>query len=55
MMANKDASRRDIYLPEPAALTAVEKLTEQERLFEFKLDSGKELGHKPGQFVEERR
>lgn len=43
---------RDIYLPEPATLLAVQQLTELERLFDFRLDSGRELGHWPGQFVE---
>lgn len=42
----------DIFLPEPATLTQKRALTEMENFFEFKLDSGKTLGHKPGQFVE---
>ena len=29
-----------------------EPVAEREKLFEFKLEDGKELGHKPGQFVE---
>lgn len=42
----------DIYLPESATLVKTEQLTELERFFEFSLDSGKDLGHMPGQFVE---
>ena len=41
-----------IYLPHPAELVRVEPIAEREKLFEFKLRDGKELGHKPGQFVE---
>lgn len=42
----------DIYLPEPATMLLNQRLTEFENLFEVKLDSGKELGHMPGQFAE---
>jgi NAD(P)H-flavin reductase len=42
----------DIYLPEPATVLKVEPVTKWETYFEFKLNSGKPLGHKPGQFVE---
>jgi len=42
----------DIFLPAPATLSRKLVLTEMETFFEFKLDSGKPLGHKPGQFVE---
>ncbi len=41
-----------LYLPKPATLRRVEKLTELETLFEIALDSGEPLGHQPGQFVE---
>lgn len=41
-----------IYLPYLAELIRVEPVAEREKLFEFKLSHGKELGHKPGQFVE---
>ncbi len=43
---------KDIYLPEPASVLRAEPMTELECFFEFKLNSGTELGHKPGQFVE---
>ena len=42
----------DIFLPAPATLSRKLVLTEMETFFEFKLDSGKPLGHKPGQFIE---
>lgn len=48
-MTTKEQS---IYLPELATISKIEKLTETEKFFEIKLNSGKDLGHKPGQFVE---
>jgi len=42
----------DIYIPEPATLTRVERMTSQEVFLEVQLDSGEPLGHMPGQFVE---
>jgi len=46
------SSQDDIYLPEMATVLRSEPMTALERPLEFKLDSGKELGHLPGQFVE---
>jgi NAD(P)H-flavin reductase len=43
---------KDIYLPELATVVKNETMTETENYFEFKLSSGKELGHMPGQFAE---
>jgi len=45
-------SGKDVFLPEPATLVQKRKMTELETYFQFKLDSGRSLGHKPGQFVE---
>lgn len=45
-------SNQDIYIPEPATLLNKKPLTEYETFYEFKLDSGRELGHGPGQFLE---
>jgi NAD(P)H-flavin reductase len=42
----------ELYVPRPAELVRVEKLTEREKLFEFRLRGGQKLGHRPGQFVE---
>jgi sulfhydrogenase subunit gamma (sulfur reductase) len=42
----------ELYAPEPARITRVERLTELERLFEVELPGGRELGHQPGQFVQ---
>ncbi len=42
----------DIYLPQPATLQQVEPMTSLETFFRLSLDSGKPLGHQPGQFVE---
>ncbi|MBI5969340.1 MAG: FAD/NAD(P)-binding protein [Deltaproteobacteria bacterium] len=41
-----------IFLPSLAEIVRTEVLTKMEKLFEVKLQSGKELGHQPGQFVE---
>lgn len=46
------ASKDDIYLPEMATVTRNEPMTALERFFEFELESGRPLGHMPGQFVE---
>jgi sulfhydrogenase subunit gamma (sulfur reductase) len=43
---------KDIYLPEPATVVSVRDLTPTEKYFEFKIDSGRSLGHLPGQFAE---
>lgn len=42
----------DIYRPEPATVLQVNPVTEMEMAFAFQLDSGRELGHRPGQFAE---
>jgi NAD(P)H-flavin reductase len=43
---------RELYLPEMAEITAVRRLTDLETLYTVKLPGGRDLGHKPGQFVE---
>jgi NAD(P)H-flavin reductase len=45
-------AKQSIHLPRLAELTRVDTLSKREKVFEFKFDDGKELGHKPGQFVE---
>ena len=45
-------AKQSIHLPRTAELIRVEKLSDREKVFEFKFDDGKELGQKPGQFVE---
>ncbi len=51
-MENTSTPQNDIYLPEMATVLRSEQMTTLERFLELKLDSGKELGHMPGQFVE---
>jgi NAD(P)H-flavin reductase len=51
-MGNTSTGQSDIYLPEMATVVRTEPMTALERFFEVKLDSGRELGHLPGQFVE---
>lgn len=46
------SSNKDIYLPVPATVDKVEPMTKLETFFSCQLDSGKELGYMPGQFVE---
>jgi NAD(P)H-flavin reductase len=41
-----------LFVPEMATIGRAENLTAQDRLFEIELPGGKDLGHKPGQFVE---
>ena len=45
-------TEKDIYLPEPATVTKRKMLNATELYLHLQLDSGKELGHSPGQFVE---
>ncbi len=52
MKARSRSPAGDIYLPEPATVVRRERLTDLELLLELRLDSGRELGHRPGQFVE---
>jgi sulfite reductase subunit B len=42
----------DLYIPEKAIIRKVERLTELEKLFTLELESGRSLGHDPGQFVQ---
>jgi len=44
--------KKSLYVPQPAEIIKVVNFTELEKLFELKFLNGKELGHKPGQFVE---
>ena len=43
---------KQLYVPEVATITNVKQVTEMERWFEVELPGGKDLGHKPMQFVE---
>ena len=40
------------YVPEKATIKKITQLTETEKLFLVSIDSGRSLGHAPGQFVE---
>ncbi len=44
--------REDLLIPEPATIIRKQKMTDLETLYVVRLDSGKELGHAPGQFVQ---
>lgn len=45
-------ARQSIHLPRIAEIVRVDTLSDREKVFEFVFDDGKELGQKPGQFVE---
>ncbi|MBU1073403.1 FAD/NAD(P)-binding protein, partial [bacterium] len=45
------AQAQDLYLPLMAELVSVKALTPQETLYEIALPGGRDLGHRPGQFV----
>jgi NAD(P)H-flavin reductase len=51
-MDNTSTNKADIYLPEMATVVRSEPMTALESFFELKLDSGREMGHMPGQFAE---
>ncbi|ADJ26229.1 response regulator receiver protein [Dehalogenimonas lykanthroporepellens BL-DC-9] len=42
----------ELYLPHLATIEKVTPLSPREKLFEFRLNDGNKLGHRPGQFVE---
>ncbi|MGQ9631374.1 MAG: FAD/NAD(P)-binding protein [bacterium] len=44
--------RKSLFLPQPAKIVRAEKMTEKEKFFEISFMNGRELRHKPGQFVE---
>ena len=41
-----------LYVPEKATITKIERFTATEKFFALELESGKSLGHAPGQFVQ---
>jgi len=52
MIEQKPVTGRELYTPEIATVSRVDRLGEKEKVFEISLDGGRDLGHKPGQFVE---
>lgn len=49
---SKIENNKSMYAPELATIEKVSTMTASEKYFKIKLNSGKELGHLPGQFVE---
>lgn len=47
-----NSGNQDVYVPETARIVRSAQMTNLEKYFEIKLESGKSLGHTPGQFVE---
>ncbi len=41
-----------VYVPEPATIVDKKRMTEEETWYDLRLDSGEQLDHDPGQFVE---
>jgi len=52
MIRPSHTSDRRLYTPHIATVTSIERLGEKEKLFQVRLDSQRDLGHRPGQFVE---
>jgi len=44
--------KKELYIPVISEITRVEELTATEKRFTIRLPEGRELNHKPGQFVE---
>lgn len=40
------------YVPEPCVVRSIQKQTEHENLYELAFEHGRDLGHRPGQFVQ---
>jgi len=51
-MALRVEERASLFVPEMATIVGVRELTPIEKLFTIHFDSGRQLGHTPGQFVE---
>ena len=51
LLSIDQSSPRDPYLPQLATLVKSYPVTKNETYYEFKLNSGRSLGHEPGQFV----
>ena len=52
MIRNNRASSRRLYTPQIATISRIDRLGEKEKVFGVRLDSGRNLGHEPGQFVQ---
>jgi len=52
MQATQPASPASIYIPSPAKILRIQKLTEMEKLFDIQFVDGHHLGQAPGQFVQ---
>ncbi|MBU0679239.1 MAG: FAD/NAD(P)-binding protein [Verrucomicrobia bacterium] len=46
------SARKDIFLPDPATVVEVRKMTASEKFFSFKLDGKSDMRFEPGQFFE---
>lgn len=51
-LLNETLDNESIYLPTLGTITAIEEMTDYEKLFTVELPDGVSLGNKPGQFVE---
>lgn len=49
---NLQPKNEQLYVPEKATITKIERFTATEKFFALELNSGKSLGHVPGQFVQ---
>lgn len=51
-LLNETLKQQSIYMPTPARIVAMKRLTDMEMLFTMELPSGFSLAHDPGQFVQ---
>ncbi|OGO15854.1 MAG: oxidoreductase [Chloroflexi bacterium RBG_16_48_7] len=51
-MFREAGPRKELYVPDAAELVEVLELSPKEKAFKFKFRDDRELGHRPGQFVE---
>ena len=48
----KGSTKNSLYVPQPARVRSVQKLTNLENLYSLSFESGRPLDHQPGQFVQ---
>lgn len=50
--ATATLAQKDIYLPQPATVLDVKRLTPWEKYFKFQIEEGEPINYQPGQFME---
>ncbi|HVP12428.1 MAG TPA: FAD/NAD(P)-binding protein [Phycisphaerae bacterium] len=52
MQATQPTAQGSVYIPSPAKIVRIQKMTEMEKLYDIQFRDGRQLGHAPGQFVQ---